>query len=140
MISKPIVAGFVLLAAGVSGTVALVTSRVEATETVEIVAFKCIDATDSWSWSDTAIGCPSGTTTVRFVVPDACEAGYCVECPPTGCVDDDPQTVALLCCEPISGEFNCFQIQYMSECQNDWDIAACLYGQTNADGTETCFY
>ncbi len=92
----------------------------------------CIDAAGSIVWTRTT--CPPGTTPV----PDACEEGWCVECPPEGC----PETVeALMCCGAWSGEDQgCFGIvETTNECPPGHDIVWCENGVTNSDGSETCF-
>jgi hypothetical protein len=132
--NKFTIAGALTLLAG--GTFALVTTHSPA-DTAPAVAWQCVTPRGGWSWAESAEECPSGTVATEYPIPNACDIGYCIEC--GDCVPDD-MTVALLCCEPISGELNCYQIEYMSECANDWILADCYFGVTNEDGSETCFF
>jgi hypothetical protein len=141
---KLAVGALALLTAGASGTAVYFAAPDGTIVAVEVddpalVAYRCVYPTGPghWTWRDSAERCPSGTTPEPYVVPDACDVGLCVQC--LDCVPDD-ETVDMLCCEPISGELNCYQISNLSECQNDWLPATCHFGMTNPDGSETCFY
>ena len=96
-------------------------------------AVPCIDATGEIFWARGE--CPSGSTPV----PNACDHGHCVECPPEGCPET---TESLMCCPPWSGEDDdCFQIiETTNECPPGHDVFYCQYGISNPDGTETCFF
>jgi hypothetical protein len=119
--TKAIAAASLLLAAGLGAGMYVANTS----------AVACIDATGAIVWSRT--GCPSGTTQV----PDACDLGWCVECPPEGC----PETVeGLMCCIEVSGGDDCFPIvETTAECPPNGVLAECDYGWTNADGSYTCY-
>lgn len=95
------------------------------------VQVACIDSTGHVTWA--RYSCPSGTTQV----PNACDLGYCVACPPEGCPET---TEALMCCIGVSGPGDCFAInETIGECPPDGILVECDYGVTNPDGSETCF-
>lgn len=64
-------------------------------------------------------------------LPDACEAGYCVEAPagtPPG------EAFESMCCGPGG----CFHMEHIyDDC--DGEYAVCWWGISNADGTVECF-
>jgi hypothetical protein len=120
--TKAIVAGSILLAAGLGTGIAVATSQ-------DHIA--CIDAAGQITWA--RYSCPSGTTQV----PNACDLGYCQECPPEGC----PETVeGLMCCVEVSGPDDCFPITAtVGECPPNGVLVECDYGKTNPDGTFDCY-
>ena len=91
----------------------------------------CVDSAGRVTWA--RYSCPTGTTQV----PNACDLGYCVVCPPEGC----PETVeALMCCIGTSGAGDCFAInETIGECPPDGILVECDYGISNPDGSETCY-
>ena len=63
-------------------------------------------------------------------LPDACEAGHCVEAPtepPTG------EPIEAMCC----GAGGCLPIEWGDDCEGQF--VACLWGISNTDGTVECF-
>jgi hypothetical protein len=102
---------------------------------------RCCDATGTCTWAASISECPSGTTGTVYTPPDACDppSRYCTSCPSgTVCPPIDAVPVDFLCCEPVS-PLDCYQIEKPTDCPGDWEFFACDYGQTNADGTETCY-
>lgn len=122
MSTPKIIAGSLLLAAGLgTGVFFVATDRVACKD----------NASGKITWARGT--CPTGTTQV----PNACDLGYCVECPPEGC----PETVeGLMCCIEVSGPDDCFPIiETVGECPPDGILVECDYGITNHDGSETCY-
>ena len=88
-------------------------------------------------WVKSTLTCPTGTTPV----PNACDEGFCVaECTTTPC--EGTETVdAVMCCEQVSGDQDCFQIYVTTmECPPGHDVLYCEHGMTHADGFEECYF
>jgi hypothetical protein len=121
--------GSALLLVGGAAAYTLLRDQLAVAATSQVA---CIDRSGRVVWVEGS--CPTGAKQV----PNACDAGFCVPCPPEGC----PETVeALMCCPEICGEGSeCFPIvETTAECPPGSVLYECDYGSSNADGSETCY-
>lgn len=105
--------------------------------------YRCCDSTGACTWADSAGQCPTGTTVTPVILVDACD-------PPTGpscggecepgmpCPPEDTFPIDFLCCE-MASPLDCYQVATANQCPGTHDLFICEYGQTNPDGSETCF-
>jgi hypothetical protein len=98
--------------------------------------FECIGSTGKRvQYADVAAQCPSGSIARSYPVPDACSIGMCV----TGPVPPDAVPVELICCAFVSGDSDCHEINTAIDCPADEYLATCNWGQSNSDGSVTCY-
>lgn len=96
----------------------------------------CVDDTGLVVWVRGE--CPTGSTSAKAALPDACDEGWCLEaceggsCPPL-------ESQVMCCCS--SGPGGCFEIiETTLECGNDssCDVLYCDYGYCDESGESHC--
>lgn len=96
----------------------------------------CVDDTGLVVWVRGE--CPTGSTSAKSALPDACDEGWCLDacsgdsCPPL-------ESQVMCCCS--SGPGGCFEIiETTMECGNDpsCDVLYCDYGYCDEAGESHC--
>lgn len=81
--------------------------------------------------------CPPESIAAAEVLPDACEEGWCAECPPEGC----PPLESMVQCCCGSGPGGCFEIiETTMECGLDpsCQVLYCEFGYCDEAGETHC--
>lgn len=98
--------------------------------------YQCMQSGRRVGWADVPTQCPSGSTAEAFTPVSICVI-------PGACLDIEPPATAVpiefLCCEYVCGELSCTYAAAAFECGPDQYLATCNWGQTESDGTVTCF-
>jgi hypothetical protein len=89
----------------------------------------------------TALALALTLLSVPVAVPDLCSLDggrWCVKCPAGGC-PDGLGTIPYVCCYHVSGGDDfCVSVEFAGDCENGV-LGQCDWGQTNADGSVTCY-